>query len=213
MNLEKTIKQWYLPLISGSILILAGVLTLLYPVESYKALSVVFSISFLLVGIIEGVFAVRNRNILTNWGWPLIFGTLTALIGLVLIFNPQLSMQTLPYYVGFMFLIRSLGAIGVSVDLKNYGFIEWGTLMIIGIFGLLFSMMLIWDPKFAGLNIIFWTSMILFFSGGFSIFASFKLRKLYLAYETVNESVINAFRKTKKQIMVEIEKQLAEENV
>ncbi|WP_424351313.1 HdeD family acid-resistance protein, partial [Lutimonas sp.] len=125
-------KYWYLPLISGLIFIGVGIYGFAQPADSYVALAFVFSLSFLIVGIMDIFFAISNRKELEGWGWDLALGILTLLIGIVLLRHPEISILTLPLFVGFTMLFRSAMAIGNSLELKKYYINEWGTLMAIG---------------------------------------------------------------------------------
>ncbi|WP_299535650.1 HdeD family acid-resistance protein [Ulvibacterium sp.] len=175
---EKAVKQWYIPFMVGVLFLALGVYTMVMPLESYLALIVLFSISFLISGIFEVVFAVSNRDQIRNWGWSLVFGILSVGIGALLIVRPDISALTLPIYVGFLVFFRSLGAIGISIDLKSIGILDWGNLMVFGVLGLIFSFLLLWNPLFAGFTIVVWTALALMTIGIFWIYFSTKLKKL-----------------------------------
>lgn len=178
-QVQNSIKHWYLTLIVGIILILTGFWTFTSPVESYLTLSILFSVSFLISGLLEVSFAISNRKQIDGWGWSLVLGMLTTIFGFILISRPEISFATLPLYVGFIVMFRSIGAIGTALDLKNYGIMNWGTLMVLGVLGVIFSFMLIWNPIFAGLTVIIWTGLAFLFAGISSIYLAFKLRKLH----------------------------------
>jgi uncharacterized membrane protein HdeD (DUF308 family) len=178
-SVKESLKHWYLFLIVGILLIGTGIWTITSPVESYMALSTIFSLTFLISGIIEIVFALLNKERIDNWGWTLVFGFLNALIGIMLLTNPLISATTLPIYVGFLIMFRSFGAIGTALDLKNYGNLEWGSLMLIGVISLFFSFFLIWNPLFTGISIIIWTGLALISSGIFNIYLSIKIRNIH----------------------------------
>ena len=78
-TVKNTVKYWYIPLIIGLTFIGTGIYTLVSPLESYVALSIIFSLSFLFSGLAEMVFSVANRDEIDNWGWTLAFGILTFL--------------------------------------------------------------------------------------------------------------------------------------
>ena len=132
-QIKQSVKHWYLHLIIGLIFIAVGLWVFTSPVHSYVALTIVFSISFLVSGIMEIFFATSNREVLENWGWTLALGIFTALVGVMLIANPEISALTLPLYVGFMLMLRSFWAIGSAFDLKDYGVKGWGVSLIIGV--------------------------------------------------------------------------------
>lgn len=202
-RIKKTIKHWYLPLISGIILIAIGVLTFMYPADSYVGLSYLFSISFVVSGLLETYFSISNRDTMDNWGWHLVSGIVSLLIGVLMFMNPAISIITLPFYVGFMILFRSVGAIGISLDLKNYGVLNWGNLMVVGILGIILSFILLWNPMIAGLSVVAITGMALIAGGIFNIMVSFKLKKVHdvprkiskelmKQYDEVEDEIINA---------------------
>ncbi len=177
-QIRQSIKHWYIPLIIGIILVATAIGVFTSPVKSYLALTMLFSISFLISGLIETTFAIVNRESIDNWGWPLTLGIITTLVGVMLVLNPEISMITLPLYIGFMVMFRSIMAIGWSLDLKGYGVLDWGNLMVLGVLGTIFSFILIWNPLFAGLTIVMWTGISLLISGIFSIYLAFKFKKL-----------------------------------
>src|SRR5690554_4134858 len=93
-QIKQSVKHWYLHLIIGIVFIATGILAFTYPAQSYLALTIVFSVSFLVSGIMEITFATANRNVLENWGWTLVLGIFTTLVGIMLLANPAVSAVT-----------------------------------------------------------------------------------------------------------------------
>ena len=201
-----TIKHWYIPAIVGSIFIVVGIYTFASPATSYVALSILFSLSFLFSGISEIVFSLTNRNEMDNWGWVLAFGLLTTVIGGLLLSNPAVSMATLTFYVGFLILFRSISALSFSLDLKDYGIGDWGALMALGVIGLIFSIIMIWNPAFAGMTIVIWTGLAFITTGIFSLYMAFKLKKLNELPQKMSEDLKLRHRQLQQEIS-EINKQ------
>lgn len=177
-NLLRSAKNWYLVLILGIILIIVGIWVFSTPVLSYATLSILFAVTFFVTGILEIIYAVSNSKEMPNWGWSLTSGIIDLLIGILLMALPLTAMMFLAFYVGFGILFRSAMAIGHAIDLKKLNVTGWGYLLFIGIIGLLFSFVLIWDPVFAGLTIVFYTGMAFIVMGIFQVFLSFRIRKL-----------------------------------
>jgi uncharacterized membrane protein HdeD (DUF308 family) len=173
-----SIKHWYIPLIIGIVLVLTGIYVFATPLASYLALSVIFSISFLLSGILQVIFSVSNREELDSWGWYLAAGILYTLFGLLLVSYPGISIVTLPFIIGFYVLSHSVSALGWAFDLKNLGIQNWGTIALIGVLGIIFSFILIWNPSLAGLSLVIWTGLALVFAGIASIMLSLGLKKI-----------------------------------
>lgn len=205
-NIKESVNHWYLQLIVGIIMILTAIWTFKEPASSYLALSIVFTISFLVSGISEVIFAITNRKTLDGWGWTLVFGLLSIAIGVMLVRDPAISLLTLPFYVGFMLLFRSFGAIGTAFDLKNYGVMEWGTLLALGILGAIFSFILLWNPLFAGMTIVFWTGILFLTLGIFYIYLSLKMRNLHKSWENVSADLKVKFHDLQAQISKELSK-------
>lgn len=175
-KIETAIKRWYLPLIAGILLIILGIWTIATPLKSYAALSIVFAVGFLVSGAFEVAFAIANRQ--KAWGWSLALGILSIIVGLLLVANPGVSMATLPYYVGFTLLFRSISGIASAYEMKQYGILDWGTLMVTAVLGVIFSFILLWNPFFAGVNVVAWTALAFITIGGFMIYYATRLKKL-----------------------------------
>lgn len=185
-RVKKSVKHWYLHLIIGIVLIFAGIIAFSYPVGSYVALTIVFSISFLVSGILEIVFAITNRKVMDNWGWTLGLGILTTLVGFLLVSNPAISAIGLPIYIGFMLMFHSFWAIGSAIDIKSYGVHRWGWLLFIGILGVIFSFFLIRNPLFGGMTIVIWTGLALISNGVFNLYMAMKMRKIHKGWEEIS---------------------------
>lgn len=185
---------------------MVGIYTFASPATSYVALSILFSLSFLFSGISEIVFSLTNRNEMDNWGWVLAFGILTTVIGGLLLSNPAVSMATLTFYVGFLILFRSISALSFSLDLKDYGIGDWGALMALGVIGLIFSIIMIWNPAFAGMTIVIWTGLAFITTGIFSLYMAFKLKKLNELPQKMSEDLKLRHRQLQQEIS-EINKQ------
>ena len=177
-KVNSTVKHWYIPLIVGLLFIGLGIWTIFRPAESYLGLAILFTMAFIIGGLLEIVFAISNKDELDHWGWELANGILSFVIGIIMVMKPELSLTTLPFYIGFVIMFRSMMAISSSMELKKYGVLDWGNLMAMGILGLIFSFILLWNPIFAGLTIVIWTGMALITIGGYGIYFSLKLKKL-----------------------------------
>ena len=177
-TVKSTVKHWYIPLIIGLMFVGVGLWTMFRPLESYLGLAWLFIISFIVSGIFEIYFAIANKNELDHWGWELANGIFGLIIGIAMFIRPELSIVTLPIYIGFIVLFRSVMAISSSLELKKYGVLDWGNLMGIGILGTIFAFILIWNPLFAGLTLVVWTGIAMLTIGGFGIYFAIKLKKL-----------------------------------
>lgn len=202
-QIKQSVKHWYIHLIIGLIFIATGIWVFTSPLHSYVALTVVFSISFLLSGIMEIFFAISNSKVLDNWGWTLTLGIFTALIGVILIANPAISALTLPLYVGFMLMLHSFWAIGSAFDLKDYGVKGWGISLFIGILGVVFATLIIVRPVIGGITLVIWTGLALIASGAFNLFLSNKMRKIHKNWDNITAATKAKLKEAHELFLVE----------
>ena len=73
-GLGYAVKNWWMSLLLGLLYIAVALCLLFAPVSSYVALSVIFSISILVSGILEIFFAAGNKKTISSWGWYLAGG-------------------------------------------------------------------------------------------------------------------------------------------
>lgn len=176
-NLKSSINHWYLLLIAGILFIVGGVLTFTFPIVSYITLATVFAYLFLIEGVSEMIFAIANRKEIKGWGWTLFYGLLSFVIGVYLILNPGLSAATMPVYLGFFFMAKSLVGIAIGGKIqKDFGL--GGHLIAVGIVGIILSTILIVNPIFAGFTILLTTGIVLISSGVYSFLLGLRFRTL-----------------------------------
>jgi hypothetical protein len=84
----------------------------------------------------------------------------------------------LPLFVGFWFMFRGAQIVATSLELKKYGFLDWGWLMLFGIALTMMSFFMILDPLFGFFNVVYLTSLALLLFGVSNIMISLKLKKI-----------------------------------
>jgi len=205
--IRNTVKHWYLPLLVGILFIGVGIYMFRTPAESYVTLAMIFSLLFIFSGFSDIIFSIANKDELEGWGWNLAGGVFNLIIGGVLVRHPEISLATLPLFVGFTVLFRSIMAISSSLELKSYGVLDWGNLMAIGIIGVIASTVLLWDPFFAGLTVVVWTAIAFIIFGIFNIYYSTKLKKL----NDIPKKISKELKKRREEIEQEISNELSAE--
>lgn len=206
-TIKKTVKHWYVPAIIGVLLIVFGIYIFTTPLETYGTLTMLFSLSFLFSGIAETLFSVQNRKIIEGWGWYLTGGIFNSIIGLMLLSRPEISAFTLPLVVGFTLMFRSIQGLGFSFELKNYGSLKWGNLAIASILGLVFSIILLFNPIFTGISLVVMTALAFIFSGITGIVLGFQLKKLKALPSKIRKELNEKIEVLKKEYYEEIERE------
>ncbi|EPR66341.1 HdeD family acid-resistance protein [Cyclobacterium qasimii] len=180
---HSAIKNWWLSILLGVLYLVAGFWVMKTPMESYMSLSIIFSIFIFVSGIFQVAFSISNRKEDSVWGWHLAGGILDLAIGILLLSHPLMTMAILPLYVGFWLLFQSIMSIGISFQLKSNNFPQWGWLLFWSIITLLFSFLLLANPVFAGLSIVYMTAFAFITAGIFRIFLGFNLKKINKAIQ------------------------------
>lgn len=178
-EVKRSVKHWWLSLILGILYIGAAVCVLFSPISSYIVLSIVFSISMLISGIVEIFFAVSNRKNISSWGWYLAGGVIDLILGVYLIAYPLVSMEIIPFIIAFWMMFRGFSATGYAMDLKRYGTKEWGWYMAFGILAILCSLIILWQPAVGALYIIYLLTFTFLIIGIFRVMLSFELKGLH----------------------------------
>ena len=178
-EMEHAVKNWWLSLILGILYIIVALCLLFAPGSSYIALSVIFSISMLISGIIEIIFSISNRRGISSWGWYLAGGIIDLILGIYLVAYPLLSMEVIPFIVAFWMMFRGFSATGYSMDLKRYGTREWGWYMGFGILAIICSLIILWQPAVGALYVIYMLAFTFLIIGFFRVMLSFELKSLH----------------------------------
>lgn len=193
-SLRNKVKNWYLPLIVGILFIITSIVVFSTPIASLLTLAIFMSIAFIISGFFEVIFAISNHKTMENWGWSLVFGILTFVVGIMLFTNPMLSILTLSLYVGFILLTRSIGSISFAIDIKRYGVGSWKGLLVFGILGVIASIILLLKPIYAGISAVYLIGFSFLFGGIFSVFFSLQLRRIYKRAKEVGPEIEERIR-------------------
>ncbi|WP_458626081.1 HdeD family acid-resistance protein [Winogradskyella sp. PC D3.3] len=177
-SVKSTAKNWWLSIIIGILYIFVGFWVFNTPLESYISLSIIFSVFIFISGILEIAFSISNRKEMRGWGWYLTGGILDLIIGTLLISNPVMTMAILPYFVGFWLLFRGIMAIGISIESSSLGIPNWGWLLASGIATIIFSFLVLANPFFGGLSLVYMTAIAFIMIGVFRIVLGFDLKKI-----------------------------------
>ena len=126
-ELKQEVKNWWISLILGILYVVVALSLMFSPLDGYAALSILFSVSMLVSGLLEISFAVSNRRRVSSWGWYLAGGIIDMILGFYLIAYPLLSMEVIPFIIAFWLMFRGFSSVGYAMDLKRYGKTGVGT--------------------------------------------------------------------------------------
>jgi len=159
------VKYWWLSLIIGLLFVGVGFMLMFTPVASYIALSIVFSIAMFVSGVFEISFAVSNKDNLSSWGWYIATGIIDIILGLYLMYIPEMSMMVLPFVVAFWLMFKGFSSMGYAFDLKRYGTNDWGWYLVFGFLAIICAIGIMWQPLMGALSVVYIVSFAFIFFG------------------------------------------------
>jgi len=203
-SVRNTVKHWYIPAIIGALFIILGIYVFTVPESTYRTLETLFSLSFLISGVLETYFSLRNKNELEVWGRYLASGIFNLIIGIILIAKSGMAATILPFFIGFTLLFRSFQGVGFAMELKNREELRWGNLAITSVLGIIFSFLLIVNPLFTGMYLVVFTALAFIFTGVKAMVLSFQLRKLKKIPAKINAELRQRIENLKKEYYEEM---------
>lgn len=143
--------SWVWMAILAVISLVGGVLALANPLAATLAATVLAGWVFALLGALQVVQSFR----VTGWPgflWGLLFGILTLVVGLSLIFNPLAGMVSLTLLVAVLFLIIGVVKILYSFSLRPIS--GWGWVLASGIVSLALGVMILSNFPYSAVSVL-----------------------------------------------------------
>lgn len=177
-TVRNIIKQWWLILLAGILLVIMGSWIIISPFQSFLAICWAVAIGIIGSGCFEIVFSVKNHASIKGWGWLLAAGLVDVVIGIYLLNYPLITMVILPLIIAVWILFRGIVAVGNAIHMRSYGFNDWRWLIAAAITIVLLALLILVYPGFGMETLMFWTGVSFIVSGIFRIYLSLKLKNL-----------------------------------
>jgi len=171
------IKYWWVYLLIGILFVFMGFYVIPHPVETYLAMSIFFATIMLVGGILQIVVSLTTKKQIKGWGWQLAMGIMETILGIFLVSNMDVTLITLPFFVGFWMMFRSIDVIGLAFEFQTKKHKNWGWYLALGIIQMILSWLIIFHPVIGVLTVIYYTAFALLFSGISYIMLSLKFNK------------------------------------
>ena len=175
-EIKENIKYWWVYLLLGLLFVFMGFYVIPHPVETYLAMAIFFAVIMLVGGILQIAVSLTIKNFIKGWGWQLAMGIMETLLGLFLVLNMDVTVITLPFFVGFWMMFRSIDIIGLAFEFQTKGHKNWGWYLAFGIIQMIFSWLIIFHPVIGVLTVIYYTAFALLLTGISYIMLSMKLK-------------------------------------
>ena len=184
-----TIKNWWVFLIMGVLLLVAAYWMFTTPVESFIGLASLFSALIFVSGLFSVFFALTNKDDIDNFGLYLAGGILDVIIGFILLKYPGLTVVLFSMFIGFWLLFRGFNMISISFKIKSIGDSNWGWILFFGILIVIFAMMSIINPLIGASYLVYTLAFTLVLFGVANIALSLRLRKVKSSVKDLKEKL------------------------
>ncbi len=177
-KIQARINHWWLPVLTGILLVVAALMMIIFPVATFTGLAVLFGWSLFVYGGTNFVFGVRNRKVLHAWLWYLMTGLLEIALGAYLLFQPDIAAEALVLYLGFWFTFIGVSRISLSILMKDMGIKKWWWTLIGGMLVLFLAFFTILSPIIGMFSAVYLVSFAIFVTGLMAISLGWELKKL-----------------------------------
>ena len=148
---SRVIKHWWLIGLAGLLCIIAGVAVLIFPIQSYVALSIILGIVVLLVGVAQLLVATTSSNYLAMKSYWVVGGVLDIILGILLCIYPNVTLVLLPIMLGIWMMYHSFIILAFGGDMENFRISGSGLTIFGGVMLLLLSVLILINPFGAGI--------------------------------------------------------------
>ena len=148
---ERMRSSWIWIALLAVISLIGGVLALVNPFAATLAATLMAGWTFAILGVFQIVQAFQVRG----WGgfiWALLFGVLTLVVGISLVFDPLAGMVSLTLLVAVLFLV--LGAIKIMYAFSLRPIAGWGWALASGILSLLLGIMILANFPWSAVSVL-----------------------------------------------------------
>lgn len=167
-------RYWWVMLILGIAICIAGILVFAYPGESYVGLSALFAVLMLVSGIERLVIAFTEKY-LSGRSWTAMLGCLEVILGIMLMANPGVTAIMLPIILSIWLLSRGIGLIGIASEMNRFKIPGMGWTIVLGILLTLCALLMLFRPLFGAEVIIAWIGIAFLVAGISLVIFAFQL--------------------------------------
>ena len=128
-------------LVSSIMMILAGILAWIFPDTALLAAAIYLGVMMLVSG---GAYLIDFY--LYRSGWLLATGLLDLLIGIVLVLNLGITVDSLPFLLALWILGIAIMQVAFGIDAKSAGESSWKWLILSGMTGIVFGLWILGAP-------------------------------------------------------------------
>lgn len=140
-------------LISSITLLIIGILLMLQSEITIITISYIIGTLLIALGAIAIIKFIKNINNIAREDLDIVYGTVTIILGVIVIYNPEAIASIIPIIIGIGIVISSATKLQYAIELKDNLNGQWKTTLIFSIVSAICGVVLICNP-FKGAVII-----------------------------------------------------------
>lgn len=145
--MEKLMQKFFRSsLVTSIVLMILGVLLILQSEVTIITISYIIGTLLIALGAIAIIKFVKNVNGITREDLDIVYGTVTIILGVIVIYNPEAIASIIPIIIGIGIVISSATKLQYAIELKENLSSQWKTTMIISIISAICGVILICNP-------------------------------------------------------------------
>ncbi|WP_315097306.1 DUF308 domain-containing protein [uncultured Cellulomonas sp.] len=168
---------WWLPVVRGVVLLVLGLLMLVQPLGTVKALVWVFGIFAIVDGLVAVAQWLGNRRE-PGSGWWLISGAVGIAFGVIAVVWTGPTAQVVFYLIALWVLVLGILSVIAAVVLYRSRDIGWYWVLTFGLVAFLFGLLLIMNPQTSVSIIVVLLGLFAFVEGVVLIVSGFATKQL-----------------------------------
>ena len=170
-------RDWWHFAVRGVLTIVFGILALVWPGPTIKALVVLFGAFVLVDGIFAVVTGIQSREYFKYW-WALLLEGLTGIaIGIMTFIWPNIAGLVLLYFIASWAILTGIFEIIAALELRNVLPGEWATFLA-GVLSILLGILLFAYPTAGAVGMVWAIGLYAIAAGIMEIIVAFRLRSL-----------------------------------
>lgn len=145
--MEKLMQKFFRSsLVTSIVLMILGVLLILQSEVTIITISYIIGTLLIALGAIAIIKFVKNVNSINREDLDIVYGTVTIILGVIVIYNPEAIASIIPIIIGIGIVISSATKLQYAIELKENLSSQWKTTMIISIISAICGVILICNP-------------------------------------------------------------------
>jgi uncharacterized membrane protein HdeD (DUF308 family) len=178
----KKLKNWWLLMIAGALLLALGIFALASPWRAYIKMVHYGGIVLLLNGVLLIAVSYTSHSSLRERHWILVESLMDLFFGVILLFNPLLSFIAFPIFIGYWMIGKGILKAIASMRLASY-IRGWVFACLAGVLSMASGVLVIYNPLERLDGITLFVGAFGLVMGTLYIFDSLRFRKMT---DTVN---------------------------